>query len=62
MIKTIEIKATAMVQNHLDRDPRVISYRVSTRWGDGIFEVNYDPSIACPEIIKVNARQLGIQF
>ena len=62
MTKTIEIKATAMIQDHLNRDPRVISYRDSGRWGDGIFEVDYDPHIACPVSLKITARQLGIEF
>jgi hypothetical protein len=62
MTKTIEIKATAMVQEHLNRDPRVICYRDSARWGDGMFEVDYDPYIACPVSLKINARQLGIEF
>jgi len=62
MTKTIEIKATEMIQHHLNRDPRVLSYRESPRWGDEIFEVEYDPQVACSQMIRAEARLLGIEL
>lgn len=60
MIKTLEVKADAMIQAHLDRDPRVIAYRDSPRWGAEILEVEYDSTVPCPSELRHSADALGI--
>ena len=55
MIYEMEVIATAAVQRHLDRNPRVIEYR-----GDEVYIVKYDSAKPISRYLGVEARELGL--
>jgi hypothetical protein len=55
MTMEIEVKASEMVQRHLNRNPRVTSYS-----GSEVFTVQYDNCTPISRSIAAEARQLGL--
>ena len=66
MTKTREMRiiATTMREQHLNRNPRVISFRTLILYNktadDEVLVVEYDPHIAVPAFLAHEARALGL--
>jgi hypothetical protein len=56
--QTFEVKATRAIQEHLNRNPRVVSYIEID--GGAAFEVDYKGYRSCPALIRCEARALGL--
>jgi len=54
-----ETKANPLIQNHLNRNPRVIGYR-DIEPGGNWFVVAYDPTAECPALLTHEADTLGL--
>lgn len=54
----VETPATALVQQHLNRNPRVVSYKYSKC--ASVFEVEIDTKRAIPRIVSAEARALNL--
>lgn len=59
MQEEFETKASQLVQEHLNRNPRVVGYRDAEPDGNW-FAVTYDPTAKCPPLIVAEARALGL--
>lgn len=55
MKRVLEVISTTLIEGHLRRNPRVVSYS-----GDEVLLVEYDSSIPIPRIISAEARGLGL--
>jgi hypothetical protein len=57
---TLEVLATEMVQRHLDRNPRVVSYCDEPYHGESVYVVTYDPTVCVPGIIAAESYDLSL--
>lgn len=62
MTRIIEVKATELIQRHLDRDPRVLEYRDAAGWNGEVLTAIYNPHVPCSAIIKAQAAALGLDL
>jgi hypothetical protein len=55
---TIEVPASPLVQEHLNRNPRVIGYSDSLR--GPVFDVEIETSVKIPRLIAAESRALAL--
>jgi hypothetical protein len=55
---TIEVPASPLAQEHLNRNPRVLGYRDNQH--GPVFDVEIDTSIRIPRVIASESRSLAL--
>jgi len=54
-LQVLQVLSTELVEKHLNRNPRVVSFR-----GRDLLTVEYDPCVVIPRIVAAEARELGL--
>ncbi len=55
MTQTLEVLSSTFVEQHLNRNPRVLAF-----CGTDVLSVDYDTSVPVTRIIAAEARELGL--